>query len=235
MIMEDRTVEGAAPVGTWLVTFADAIALLLAFFVMLFSMSEIKMEKWDQIVSVQSSPEKLEEEVQPQLHEAKSVSKFKLKPALSLDYLAHVLEEHLTDDILLRSAIVHRLDGLVIVSLPSDTMFASGEIELQKNAKDALFRMGDVIASIGNRIDVRGHTDPELLSDKQFDSKWVISLARAAAVANELRRTGYSRQLPIYALADTRFNDLDAQIPEKIRYKLARRVDIVIHPHSGRL
>ena len=235
MIMEDRTVEGAAPVGTWLVTFADAIALLLAFFVMLFSMSEIKMEKWDQIISVQSSPEKLEEEVQPQLHAAKSVSKFKLKPALSLDYLAHVLEEHLTGDILLRSAIVHRLDGLVIISLPSDTMFASGEIELQNNAKDALFRMGDVIASIGNRIDVRGHTDPELLSDKQFDSKWVISLARAAAVANELRRTGYSRQLPIYALADTRFNDLDAQIPKKIRYELARRVDIVIHPHSGRL
>ena len=233
--MEDRTVEGASPVGNVFFTFADAIALLLAFFVMLFSMSEIKMEKWDQIVSVQSSPEKLEEEVQPQLHEAKSVSKFKLKPALSLDYLAHVLEEHLTGDILLRSAIVHRLDGLVIISLPSDTMFASGEIELQKNAKDALFRMGDVIASIGNRIDVRGHTDPELLSDKQFDSKWVISLARAAAVANELRRTGYSRQLPIYALADTRFNDLDAQIPEKIRYKLARRVDIVIHPHSGRL
>ena len=86
MIVEDRAVEGAEPVGTWLVTFSDVIALLLAFFVMLFSMSEIKMEKWDQIISVQSSPEKLEEEVQPQLHAAKSVSKFKLKPALSLDY-----------------------------------------------------------------------------------------------------------------------------------------------------
>ena len=235
MIVEDRAVEGAEPVGTWLVTFSDVIALLLAFFVMLFSMSEINMEKWNQIIGVQSSPEKLEEEVQTQLHVAKSIPKFELKSALSLDYLAHVLEEHLTGDIFLKSAIVHRLDGLVVVSLPSDTMFASGEIELQKNAKEALFRMGDVIASIGNRIDVRGHTDPELLSDKNFDSKWVISLARAAAVANELRRTGYARQLPIYGLADTRFNDLDAQIPEKMRYELARRVDIVIHPHSGRM
>ena len=62
-----------------------------------------------------------------------------------------------------------------------------------------------------------------------------MTLARAAAVANELRRTGYARQLPIYGLADTRFNDLDAQIPEKMRNELARRVDIVIHPHSGRL
>ena len=101
MIVEDRAVEGAGPVGTWLVTFSDVIALLLAFFVMLFSMSEINMEKWNQIIGVQSSPEKLEEEVQTQLHVAKSIPKFKLKSASSLDYLAHVLEEHLTGDILL--------------------------------------------------------------------------------------------------------------------------------------
>ena len=87
MIVEDRTVEGAAPVGTWLVTFADVIALLLAFFVMIFSMSEIKMEKWNQIISIQSSPEKLEEDVQRQLHETKSISKFKLKPAPMVRYL----------------------------------------------------------------------------------------------------------------------------------------------------
>ena len=235
MIVEDRRVEGAAPSGTWLVTFADVTALLLAFFVMLFSMSDIKAEKWDQIISELSSPDKPKKDVKPQPHAIKSVSNVTLKPALSLDYLANVLEEHLTGDILLGSALVHRLDGLVVVSLPSDTMFASGAIELQKDAKDALFRMGDVIASIGNRIDVRGHTDPGLLSDKKFDSKWVISLARAAAVANELQRTGYARQLPIYGLADTRFVHLDAQIPETMRYELARRVDIVIHPHSGRL
>ena len=95
--------------------------------------------------------------------------------------------------------------------------------------------MGGLIATISNRIDVRGHTDPEPLSDKQFDSKWAISLARAAAVAPELRQTGYARQIPIYGLADTRFVHLDAQIPEAARHELARRVDVVIHPHSGRL
>ena len=235
MIVGDRKVEGAAPIGTWLITFTDLTALLLAFFVMMFSMSDIEMGKWDQMISVTPSLEKSKKYVQPQPNATLSVSNVTLKPALSLDYLANVLEEHLTGDILLASAFVHRLDGLVVVSLPSDMMFASGEIELQKDAKDALFRLGDVIASIGNRIDVRGHTDPGLLSDKHFDSKWAISLARAAAVANELRRTGYARQLPIYGLADTRFNDLDTQIPETLRYELARRVDIVIHPHSGRL
>ena len=131
-------------------------------------------------LSYSENPKK---DVKPRPQATKNVATVKLNQALSLDYLANVLEDHLTGDKLLGTAFVHRLDGLVVVSLPSDTMFGSGEVELQKDAKEALFRMGGLIATIGNRIDVRGHTDPEPLSDKQFDLKWAISLARAAAVA----------------------------------------------------
>ena len=152
---------------------------------------------------------------------------------MSLQYLANVLEEHLSGDPLLNGAAVHRLDGLVVVSLPSDAMFDVGSVTLTEGARDALFRMGGIIATIGNRIDVRGHTDPGSASDRRFDSKWSVSLARAAAVANELRRTGYSRRIPIYGLADTRFGHLDEQIPEDARLVLSRRVDVVVHPHSG--
>ena len=235
MLFDDQETLEAEPKGTWLVTFADVVALLLAFFVMLFSMSNIETETWDQIISGLSYSENPKKDLAPRPQATKNVATVKLNQALSLDYLANVLEDHLTGDKLLGTAFVHRLDGLVVVSLPSDTMFGSGEVELQKDAKEALFRMGGLIATIGNRIDVRGHTDPEPLSDKQFDSKWAISLARAAAVATELRQTGYARQIPIYGLADTRFVHLDAQIPEAARHELARRVDVVIHPHSGRL
>ena len=165
------------PKGTWLVTFADVIALLLAFFVMLFSMSNIEAETWGQIISGLSYSENPKRDVAPRSQATKNVATVKFNQALSLDYLANVLEEHLTSDKLLGTAFVHRLDGLVVVSLPSDTMFGSGEVELQKDAKKALFRMGGLIATIGNRIDVCGHTDPEPLSDKQFDLKWAISLS----------------------------------------------------------
>jgi chemotaxis protein MotB len=233
MFTEEHQPEHNTQGSTWLVTFADVIALLLAFFVMLFSMSNIQTETWDAIISQISSSETPKKEDVQRPQATKNIATVKLIEALSLDYLANVLEEHLSADALLNDASVHRLDGLVVVSLPSDTMFPAGEVGLTVAAREALFRMGGIIASIGNRIDVRGHTDPATTTDGSYASKWTISLARAAAVANELRRTGYSRQIPIYGLADTRFSHLDEQIPETARFVLARRVDVVVHPHSG--
>ena len=233
MFAEEHQPEQNTQVSSWLVTFADVMALMLAFFVMLFSMSNIQTETWDAIISQISSSETLKKEETPRPQATKNIATVKLSEALSLDYLANVLEEHLSVDALLNDASVHRLDGLVVVSLPSDTMFPAGEVGLTKAAREALFRMGGIIASIGNRIDVRGHTDPVSRTDGTYASKWTISLARAAAVANELRRTGYGRQIPIYGLADTRFTHLDEQIPESARFVLARRVDVLVHPHSG--
>ena len=57
MFAEDHHPEPMQPRNAWLVTFADVIALLLAFFVMLFSMSNIKTETWNVIISQISSSE----------------------------------------------------------------------------------------------------------------------------------------------------------------------------------
>ena len=235
MLAENQQPEPRQTRNIWLVTFADVIALLLAFFVMLFSMSTIKTETWNVIISQISSSKVPKKQEKPRPQETKNVATVKLNEALSLHYLANVLEEHLSGDPLLNEAAVHRLDGLVVVSLPSDAMFDVGSVALTDGARDALFSLGGIVATIGNRIDVRGHTDPARASDVRFDSKWSVSLARAAAVANELRRTGYPRQIPIYGLADTRFEHLDEQIPEPARQALSRRVDVVVRPHSGEI
>ena len=235
MFAEDQQPEPLQTRNIWQVTFADVIALLLAFFVMLISMNNIKSETWNVITSQIPSSETPKKQEKPRPQETKNVTIHKHNEALSLQYLANVLEEHLSRDPLLAEAAVHRLDGLVVVSLPSDAMFDVGSVALTDSARDALFRLGGIVATIGNRIDVRGHTDPARASDLRFDSKWLVSLARAAAVANELRRTGYPRQIPIYGLADTRFRHLDQQIPESARQVMSRRVDVVVHPHSGEI
>lgn len=219
----------------WLLTFADVTALLLAFFVMLFSMSTLQSERWQDIISRISLSEKPTEKVVRVPQAAKNVATVRLEEALPLNYLARVLETTLAEDAVLSGAVVHRLDQLIVVSLPSDAMFRTGEAELTQTAREALFRMGGVVATISNRIDVRGHTDPAPGTTGAFATKWAISLARAAAVANELRLTGYRRQIPIYGLADTRFGHIDKRIPDEVRYRLARRVDVVIHPHSGEI
>ena len=57
MFAEDQQPEPLQTRNIWLVTFADVIALLLAFFVMLFSMNNIKSETWNAI-TLQISPSK---------------------------------------------------------------------------------------------------------------------------------------------------------------------------------
>ena len=235
MLSQEDHQESALPKNIWLVTFADVIALLLAFFVMLFSMNSIKTEPWEAITTQNSSSDMVKQQDKSREQAAKIVTTVKLNEGLSLQYLANVLEEHLSEDRLLKAAVVHRLDGLVVVSLPSDAMFGVGSVELTDGAREAVFKMGGIIATIKNHIDVRGHTDPSSNSDMQFNSKWLVSLARAAAVANELKRTGYGRQIPIFGLADTRYAHLDGRIPKAERLALSRRVDVFIHPHSGEI
>ena len=115
MLTEEEFTNSALPRNTWLVTFADVIALLLVFFVMLFSMSEIKTETWNVIRSHISSPETLKKADKPRTYATKNVGTVTIEEALSLQYLANVLEEHLSADPLLNTSLVHRLDGLVVV------------------------------------------------------------------------------------------------------------------------
>ncbi|MEC7302528.1 MAG: flagellar motor protein MotB [Pseudomonadota bacterium] len=94
MLFDDQETLEAEPKGTWLVTFADVIALLLAFFVMLFSMSNIKTETWDQIISGLTYSKNPKKDVAPRPQATKNVATVKLNQALSLEYLANVLEDH---------------------------------------------------------------------------------------------------------------------------------------------
>src|SRR3546814_14408895 len=64
-------------------------------------------------------------------------------------------------DAVLKDARILQLDRQLVVSLPSDLLFRPGKAELQPAAREALFRMGGVVSTIGNRIDVHSHTDPD--------------------------------------------------------------------------
>src|SRR3546814_17238488 len=49
-------------------------------------------------------------------------------------------------DAVLKDARIHQLDRQLVVSLPSDLLFLPGKAELQPAAREALFRMGGVVA-----------------------------------------------------------------------------------------
>ena len=217
----------------WLVTFADISALMLAFFVMLFSMSSLKLDKWQAVVSRMTKGEPAQVQLRPKPTSQYSVPTVDVPPALPLGYLSQVLDEKLKPQVDSGEVVIQRLDKMLVISLPSDMLFLPDKAVLTPRASKALFGVASALAQIGNQVDVQGHTAPAASPKTGIGWKWRLSLERAAAVADELKRIGYQGNPAILGLADSRYAFLDKSIPEAKRLTLARRVDLVVHPTEG--
>jgi chemotaxis protein MotB len=219
--------------SVWLITFADLTGLMLAFFLMLYSMSTLELDKWKAAASRMTRGAAASGQLRPEPVSAQSVPTVDVPPALPLGYLGQVLEQKIREEKALGDVRVHRLDKMLVVSLPADALFLPDKATLTPSARTALFRISSAIAQVGNQVDVQGHTAPAASRSTGTDWQWRLSLERAVAVADELQRIGYRGNPAILGLGDSRFRYLDPSIPEQRRLELARRVDLVIHPTEG--
>ena len=73
--------------------------------------------------------------------------------------------------------------------------------------------------------------DPAPPDGTSYASNWELSIARAASVANAIRRGGYEQKIVAFGYAATQY-DLLPNLDDAERRKLARRVDIIIMPTS---
>ena len=224
----------------WLVTFTDLVSLLLTFFVLLFSMSNVKVSEWENIIDSLSrtlapTPEKV---IKARTATFNIGTVFR-KRAINLDYLASVIREGITDVEALKGTHVQLMEDRLIVALPGDLLFAPGRADMAESAREAIFIIGGMLRNIGNEIGVNGHTDPAAPAKRApgeggYESNWELSTARAAAIANALRQAGYPDEIIAFGYAGSRFKQLP-KLPDAARRALARRVDVVILPTSGGL
>ncbi len=212
----------------WLVTFTDLAILVLAFFVLLFSMSTIREDHWNALVSTlaQSLDPSNDRARQRVTAELTIDSKIETE-AIDLEYLASVLEEKMRQDAALGRSVLRRLDDRLVISLPSDVFFAAGGAELDSAGREALFVLSGTLDTIANRVDVQGRSDTRPLDDSVFASGWELSLARAVAVAQQLRKAGYGREVVTQGLGQPR---AAAAPPPRSEQPPVSRVDIVIRP-----
>lgn len=215
----------------WLVIFADLVALLLAFFVMLFATIEVELTRWSALIQSLSQSLNPNHTISLKRPSAThNVNRLSQRRAINLTYLDGLLREITSSHPSLRSVVLDRREDRLIIALPSDQLFQPGSAVPVASSRELFKTLGDVLRRIGNGIDIYGHTDPTPASRSVYSSNWGLSVARAIAVANELRRAGYHRNLPALGYAETRFDELPSSVPKSRRYAMARRVDIVIRP-----
>ena len=224
---EDEEEEGGTP--AWMLTFADLVSLMLTFFVLLFSMSSLKVDRWEKLVQT------LSQRLNPTREQSFSApstqfnigSTFRDR-AVNLSYLSAVLEDKMTEDPVLEQARLNQTANHIRVALPNHLLFEEGSAAITEDAARGLFTLSGVLANVGNQVTVRGHTDPGAVEGETYDNAWSLSMARATAVANAMQRSGYGRDVTALGLADSRFQTLPEELSEEARRRLARRVDVVI-------
>lgn len=218
----------------WLITFSDLISLLLTFFVMLFAMSNVKIDAWREVTDTLSKTldPKPVEEPEPTTGPY-NIASIVFEAGTSLEYLASVLEEVLAGDEILSRSLLLAYEDRLVVSIPGEAMFEAGGTSLSDAASRAVFQISSVMRNIENRIAVETHMAPESAVGDGYASAWELSIARAASVAAFLRRSGVEQQIDALGYADSRYNSL-ADLDSAMRERLADRVDLIIHPTIGR-
>lgn len=217
-----------------MLTFSDLISLLLTFFVMLFAMSNVKLDQWRDITDALSRTVEPTPVVEPEPVTAPfNIGSIVFEAGTSLDYLAGVLEEVLAGDELLSQSLLFFYEDRLVISVPSNQFFDAGEVILSDPAELAVFQISGVVRNIENKIVVEAHAAPDEGVGDQFDSRWEVSIARAASVVQLLKRSGVEQEIDALGYADTRYNSLE-ELDSAERNRLANRIDIIIYPNIGR-
>lgn len=229
----------------WLVSYADFITLLFAFFVVMFAVSQVdskKLGRFTESVNVAFQTNGLFAPSSGSPLERGGSAGSALVPAIVNDrpslfrYTASSpraqavkdsLEEQI-DTAGLGASVGLRYDERgVAISLPESLYFRAGSANLRTEALELMAEIARAVATQQGPILVEGHTDDLPVRSTLFTSNWELSAARAARVVRYLVEEGgiEGTRLSAVGLADTR--PLVENTDEATR-EANRRVQIVI-------
>ena len=219
----------------WLLTFTDLTALLLTFFVLLYSMSTINDDDWQNLVDALSPRLSGLQEVTVAMPSAdEDAEEVERIPGTDLNYLFSLLREQMTEDPILAKASVVHADERITLALPGDLLFASGSTDLGEAARGSVFALGAVLRNLRNAIEIAGYADP-LQPRRTYATNWELSLARATVLSAMLGEGGYEGEVLVRGYGHARYRAPADPADSQAAMAAARRVEIVIHAYAAEL
>jgi chemotaxis protein MotB len=220
----------------WLLTYADMITLLMAFFIMMYSMSVLNMSKFQEAaISIRSGFGGI---IQGQ---GKSVlaatGSFSPKPSPiagaspGVDWkVVKPLVTYIEKDAKLRKNTLVSTDerGVVVSMLSDNLLFDSGSAEINERAYPLLNKIAEMLDKLGNCVRIEGHTcDLPPRPGGRYPTNWELSSSRAT---NVLRYLTESKGLDPRFLSPSGCAGFHPLVPNtcEANRRRNRRVDIVI-------
>ena len=200
--------------SSWLVTYSDAITLLLAFFVMIQAVSDLNQGK------IESLKEGLAEVISSQKVET-PFSEIKL----GLD--EYLVQHGLEDEV----SVTLDKQG-VRVEFANVALYDSGSADLKAEATPILEELSRVIRDVSHGshlVEVEGHTDDLPIANGEFASNWELSAARATGVVKYFLESGISKErLKASGFADSRPKKGSEELPLNQQREVNRRVVVTV-------
>ncbi|NWF72662.1 MAG: OmpA family protein [Nitrospirae bacterium] len=174
----------------WLVSYADFITLLFAFFVVMYSISSVNEGKFRTV------SDSIKAALNPIVSPATTSVPFtigqnkavKIDPAIEsvkepamrrLRQIIRSLKEETHIEVITLKELTN---GDIVLTLPDTVLFRSGESALRPEAHPFIQAISDVLIELDRHVRVEGHTDNVPIATTQFPSNWELSATRAVTV-----------------------------------------------------
>jgi chemotaxis protein MotB len=196
----------------WLLTYADLITLLLAFFIMMYVFSKKDAQKYDEVAShlktIFSGGTGLAGKgsvtaTSPIDMPSKGASSGEIKRQLESELMDSNRNKSGGENISVLSD-----ERGVVIRVLDKAFFDEGKAELKDGAKGALDKIVPIIKGVDNHVRIEGHTDNVPINTNEFKSNWELSVRRATEVVRyfvekrglppeRISATGYAEYRPI--------------------------------------
>lgn len=172
----------------WMVTFSDLVTLVLVFFILLFSMSQIDLIKFQALADSMRDKQLLDfyPSIVPLEGQGESEQEENSEVAQSLDDLLEEVQSYLDDNGLNNIIVANRTERGVVLVLQEQALFRSGEAEILNESNAFLDKVGKMLGEMPNLVKVEGHTDNRPITTERYPSNWELSAARAGSVIRYL-------------------------------------------------
>jgi len=186
----------------WLISYADFITLLFAFFVVMYAVSVVNVGKYTVLSEAlgdafggRGSAGKKNYSVEVQALPLSNILAHRRAEEAKrdrerLELLARKLDSVLAPLVNSGKVRVTRNGRGITVEINASVLFGEGDAELARNARETLATVAGLLKDDRHAIEVEGHTDTTPISNPRFPSNWELSALRASTVVRLFVQNG---------------------------------------------
>jgi chemotaxis protein MotB len=187
----DETIRRPPAAPGWMISFADLLSLLLAFFVMLFATTSISEPDWQRMVAPISTYLTGHRLAPPGV----ALTPLASEPQHDSGYIAALLDRLIVDSAALKGARLEHRDHMLALLLPAE----AGRADIQPAP---LGDLGRLLGGLDNKVEILVHGGADLSPAGTPVGDWPRVVTRALTLAGRLSQVSDGRPVGASAMLD---------------------------------